>query len=538
MKKIIITLLAISFIGSNTLLSFPIETNNTENLTAFDWKPISDVDKILTFVKEKDITKRTKDQTKRGNIHYNNAIDLMNKNEYASALNEFKAAMKRYKRAKLNDDALNYIRVNMALCHANLGTKEARAESDRLLKITTSKIYNDLNWSYNIAIAKYFTEDPKNQLEATKLLSNIIRKNQFYFQAYVTLEGIYRKSGNDEDADKVLDRLETAKNKLIENKEKKNKKEKTTKDKESKKIVVLPKGIKPDVSNLKIVTNNNLLEFNKIEKIEDKEMDKVQEGIAEYTLGVNALENRSFKAAQTHLKNTEKKIKRVVPADGLSYVRGNLAIAYLATGQKRGAGQAKRYIRNLTSKIYKTHRWTYNLAVAYYAYTDLTVRIDRRTGKRKESLTVKEYTKEAIKLFNSSIKKDKLYLPAYQNLIYIYREQNEEKKAQKIYEDYIKARNKLVTSFSKEEQIEQGNQPCLFRVNLGVFGEFDTPVSLFEKQNVVAIPIDEKRTAYVTGIFYQLEEARLYEEKLKEQGYTKANIIAFKCEEMEELEEF
>ena len=36
--------------------------------------------------------------------------------------------MKRYKRAKLNDDALNYIRVNMALCHANLGTKEARAE--------------------------------------------------------------------------------------------------------------------------------------------------------------------------------------------------------------------------------------------------------------------------------------------------------------------------------------------------------------------------------------------------------------------------
>ena len=87
-------------------------------------------------------------------------------------------------------------------------------------------------------------------------------------------------------------------------------------------------------------------------------------------------------------------------------------------------------------------------------------------------------------------------------------------------------------------QIEQGNQPCLFRVNLGVFGEFDTPVSLFEKQNVVAIPIDEKRTAYVTGIFYQLEEARLYEEKLKDQGYPKANIIAFKCEEMEELEEF
>ena len=43
----------------------------------------------------------------------------MKSKEYNAAIKEFKAAMKRYKRAKLSDNALNYIRVNMALSYAH-----------------------------------------------------------------------------------------------------------------------------------------------------------------------------------------------------------------------------------------------------------------------------------------------------------------------------------------------------------------------------------------------------------------------------------
>ena len=50
---------------------------------------------------------------------------------------------------------------------------------------------------------------------------------------------------------------------------------------------------------------------------------------------------------------------------------------------------------------------------------------------------------KAVKLFKTSIKLDKLYLPAYENLIYVYQELNDEKKALQIYNAYQKARNKL-----------------------------------------------------------------------------------------------
>ena len=67
----------------------------------------------------------------------------MNNQEYSAAINEFKAAMKRYKRAKLSDDALNFIRVNMALCYANTGNKEDKVVGERLLNLITSRIYKD-----------------------------------------------------------------------------------------------------------------------------------------------------------------------------------------------------------------------------------------------------------------------------------------------------------------------------------------------------------------------------------------------------------
>ena len=57
----------------------------------------------------------------------------------------------------------------------------------------------------------------------------------------------------------------------------------------------------------------------------------------EYNIGVRALENKEYKTAQKHLKNAEKRLKRgKITDDGLNFTRGNLTIAFLATGEKRG----------------------------------------------------------------------------------------------------------------------------------------------------------------------------------------------------------
>jgi len=513
-KRIIFSLAILTFAIQFNINANIIDSTKTTVLVAFDWQAISDVDKVLQYENSKNLTKRSIDQSKLAGDHYIDAIALMNNKEYTVAINEFKAAMKRYKRAKLSNDALNFIRANMALSYANTGNKEDRVVGERLLNLITSKAYNDNNWAYNIAIAHHLVG---NEDEAASLLSSAIRKDEFFFQAYVTLEAIYRNSGNDTGADKVLDRMQTAEAKLIQKNQKILAKGDNTREKK-KKGVFIPRGEKPDVANLKIVKKDNHLQYNKIDKIDERSMAQIQEGIGEYNLGVKALSNKEYKPAQTHLKNSEKRLKRgKITNDGLSFTRGNLAIAYLATGEKRGVGQAKRYLKYLTPKIYKTREWTYNLAVAHYTF-----------AAASRGTTKLEYMKKAVKYFRLSIKQDKLFLPAYQNLIYIYRGQQEENKALKTHKAYEKARRELMKSFSKQDQLAKGNDPYIFRVNLGTFGEFDTPAALFDEDYLITVPMTENRTAYLAGMFYSLDEAIAYQKSVKKEGYINSFIVAFK----------
>ena len=104
----------------------------------------------------------------------------------------------------------------------------------------------------------------------------------------------------------------------------------------------------------------------------------------------------------------------------------------------------------------------------------------------------------------------------------------EENKAMKIQKAFEKSRRELMQSFSKEEQLAQGNDPYIFRVNLGTFGEFDTPAGIFEENYLITIPIDEKRTAYLAGMFYNLDDATNYQKRLEKEGYKKSFIVGFK----------
>ena len=203
-KKVIYSIVVVLFSTNIFAANSISDTSHTDGLTAFDWSPLSDVDKVLQYENSKAITKRSIDQSRLAGEHYSAAIELMNKKEYTAAINEFKSAIKRYKRAKLSDDALNFIHTNMALSYASTGNKEDFSISERFLGLITSKAYTDPKWTYNIAIAH---KKIGNTNDAASLLSLAIRKNEFYFQAYITLEAIYRNSGNGVAADKVLNRM-------------------------------------------------------------------------------------------------------------------------------------------------------------------------------------------------------------------------------------------------------------------------------------------------------------------------------------------
>ena len=62
-------------------------------------------------------------------------------------------------------------------------------------------------------------------------------------------------------------------------------------------------------------------------------------------------------------------------------------------------------------------------------------------------------------------------------------------------------------TFSKEDQIAKGGEVHIFRLNLGTFGSFDTPAYVFDEPNVIAIPMSEETTAYISGFFYNLKRS-------------------------------
>ena len=131
---------------------------------------------------------------------------------------------------------------------------------------------------------------------------------------------------------------------------------------------------------------------------------------------------------------------------------------------------------------------------------------------------------------------DKLFLTAYENLIYVYKLIGNEAKALSTYKAYIKSRNKLLNSFSKDEQIKLGmGQPYIFRIKLGTYGRYDAPVKIFDQEFLITVPVDERKTSYVAGMFYNLKDAQKYLKKMRNNGFKDASIAAFKDGEITEF---
>ena len=140
MKRIILSTIISLFSFLQIANAAVIDTSYFAQLKAYDWQPISDADKVLQYENSKDLTKRSIDQSKLAESHYVSGVKLMESKNYNGAIAEFKSAMKRYKRAKLSDNALNFIRVNMSLSYANTGNKQDLIIAKRFLDLVTSKI--------------------------------------------------------------------------------------------------------------------------------------------------------------------------------------------------------------------------------------------------------------------------------------------------------------------------------------------------------------------------------------------------------------
>lgn len=136
---------------------------------------------------------------------------------------------------------------------------------------------------------------------------------------------------------------------------------------------------------------------------------------------------------------------------------------------------------------------------------------------------------QALDLFKLATKQDKLYLKPYQNMIHIYNEMDEPKKALSAQKSYEKNRDELIRSFSKQDQSKYNvTDPYVFRVNLGTYGTFNTPEDIYNEGDLITVPLDNATTTYIGGMFYNLNEAISYQKQMRKRGYSDAFVVAFK----------
>ena len=279
MKRILIILLSI--------LSVTAISQRSDNLKPFNWEVISGVDKILQYDNEENMSKNARKKFTAGNTLYLAGITEMKNKRYKKAIENFSEALKNYKRARISSHAYNYIYINMALSYANTGNEKDKSVASRFISLVTSKIEKEKEWLYHLAIAKNLVGDYNN---ASDNLSKVIRLDQNYFQAYITLEAIYRNNNNKNSADKVRDRMETAEAILIKKTQKKERKEdnKSLEDKSNNTTLII-KGKEPNIKELNIIKDDDNLQYNKMSEIKERSMKSVQEGIGDYNSGVEEL---------------------------------------------------------------------------------------------------------------------------------------------------------------------------------------------------------------------------------------------------------
>ena len=115
---------------------------------------------------------------------------------------------------------------------------------------------------------------------------------------------------------------------------------------------------------------------------------------------------------------------------------------------------------------------------------------------------------------------------AFAGAEFLVTDENKAEKYQKLFE---KRRDELIRSFDREEQIKMGlENEYVFRIHLGKYGEYEAPADMFDEPYLITVPINERITAYLSGMYFNLDKAIEYQKEMKKKGYLDAYIVAYR----------
>ena len=520
MKKIFLLILLLGAfcqqtVANNANVSLVEEPSIT--ITINDVIIVSDVEKISQYAKAKNLSERALEQVKVADKAYQEGVKLLQQAKSQEAIASFKTAFKNYKRAKFNDDALNFTNIQLAIAHAMSSEARDRKKVSRYMELITKAIYKEKIWTYNIAILK---STINQELQAAELLESVIKMDKYFFKAYGNLAAVYQTVNEPKKANKTLSKLSTAQEMLAEKERKEQlasakQKEKTGSQKPVKKEVH-PEGIAPTAESLVAKGDaKSVMKHESIAAFDDRTRKKIREGQQAFEEGVALFNNGEYDLASKSFKSSLKKYTQAkVKQATLNYITVQLAMSYYRSPNDRNKKKVIPLLEGLSKDIYKERDWIYSMAVMYHGL-----------GK----------TEKSLELLHMCSDLDQYFLISYQNQVALYNEQKDLKSAKKSFKNHEKYKDELTQIYKRfvrtgemQEDVDLSFlDGAIFRISLGEFNEYKLPVDIYLHEDLVIVPLGEDYFSYTCGNYKSFMKAEAYLKKLALR-YPEAHITAFK----------
>ena len=520
MKKIFLLILLLGAFCHQTLansVNFSIVEEPSVTIGINDVIIVSDVEKISQYAKVKNLSERAVEQVKAADKAYEEGVKFLQQAKSQEAIASFKTAFKNYKRAKFNEDALNFTNIQLAIAHAMSSEARDRKKVSRYMELITKAIYKEKIWTYNIAILK---STINQEMQAAELLESVIKMDKYFFKAYGNLAAVYQTVNEPKKANKTLSKLSTAQEMLAEKERKEQlasakQKEKTGSQKPVKKEVH-PEGITPTAESLVAKGDaKSVMKHESIAAFDDRTRKKIREGQQAFEEGVALFNNGEYDLASKSFKSSLKKYTQAkVKQATLNYITVQLAMSYYRSPNDRNKKKVIPLLEGLSKDIYKERDWVYSMAVMYHGLG---------------------MTEKSLELLHMCSDLDQYFLISYQNQVALYNEQKDLKSAKKSFKNHEKYKDELTQiykRFVRTGEMQEGVDlsfldGAIFRISLGEFNEYQLPVDIYLHEDLVIVPLGEDYFSYTCGNYKSFMKAEANLKKLTLR-YPEAHITAFK----------
>lgn len=525
MKKIFLLILLLGGFCQHTVANnvcISIVEEPSVSISINDIIIVSDVDKIAQYAKSKNLNQRALELVKVADKEYEEGVKFLQQGKSKEAIASFKTALKNYKRAKFNEDALNFVNIQSAIAHAMSTSEKDRKKVSRFMDLITKSIYKEKIWTYNIAILKGI--DPVSQefepVAAAELLESVIKMDKYFFKAYGNLAALYQSLNDFKKESKTLSKLSAAQEMLAEKERKEQlssakQKEKKGSQKPVKKEVH-PEGIAPTSESLVAKGDaKSVMKHESIAAFDERTRKKIRDGQTAFEEGVALFNNAEYDLALKSFKSSLKKYTQAkVKQATLNYITIQLAMSYFRSPNERNKKKVIPLLEGMSKDIYKERDWVYDMAVMYHGL-----------GKIEKSL----------ELLHMCSDLDQYYLIAYQNQVSLYNEQKDLKSAKKSFKNHEKYKDELTQIYKRfvhTGEMQEGVDlsfldGAIFRIALGDFNEYQLPVDIYLHEELVIVPLGEDYFSFTCGNYENFMKAEAYLKNLTVR-YPEAHIIAFK----------